>query len=293
MSETAPYRLDVQRLRHNLERAAPRFDRAAALHREVGARLLERLELIRLEPAVVLDLGCATGITTAGLFKRYRKARIIGLEQSPAMLRQARRQTPWLRRLQTACADPVELPLRDHAVDLVFSNLALQWSGDPDRTIAECWRVLAPGGLLLFSLPGPDTLRELRAAWARVDDHVHVHAFIDMHDVGDALLRAQFADPVMDAEHFTLTYPDLAALLGDLRDLGATNVAAGRPHGLTGRERYRALREACEHWRSDGHLPATVEVAYGHAWKPEAIRSRTRADGAAVFPLSGLRRPRG
>lgn len=293
MSGTDPYQLDIRQLRRNLERAARRFDRAAALHREVGARLLERLELIRLEPAAVLDLGCATGTATAGLFKRYRKARVIGLEQSPAMLRQARRQAPWLRALQAVCADPAALPLADHAVELVFSNLALHWSGDLDGTLAECWRVLAPGGLLLFSLPGPDTLRELREAWARVDDDVHVHAFIDMHDIGDALLRAQFADPVMDAEHFTLTYPDLAALLADLRDLGATNAAAGRPRGLTGRARYRALREACEHWRSDGRLPATVEVAYGHAWKPEIVRSRTRADGAAVFPLSGLRRSRG
>ena len=289
-----PYRLDPQRRRRALERAAPRYDAAAVLVREVGSRLLERLQLIRLEPRLVLDLGCATGAVTAGLFRRYRKARIIGLERSPALLSRARRRAPWLRPLWPVCAEPDALPLADASTDLVFSNLALQGGDELESAFAECWRVLRPGGLLLFSLPGPDTLRELRAAWASVDEAVHVHAFIDMHDIGDALVRTRYADPVMDVEHFTLTYPDLAGLLADLRGLGAVNAAAGRPRGLIGRSRRAALERACETLRdADGRLPATVEVAYGHAWKPDKPLSQPRADGAATFPLSQLGRRSG
>lgn len=290
MSDSDPYHLDPVRIRRAQTRATARFDSAAVLHREVGGRLLERLELIRLEPRTVLDLGCATGGVTAGLFRRYRKARIVALEQTPALLARVPHHAPWLRRPALVCADPAALPLADHSVELVFSNLALQWCDPLDRVFAECWRVLAPGGLLMFSIPGPDTLRELREAWARADDYVHVHAFIDMHDIGDALLRSQFADPVMDAEHFTLTYRDLAALVTDLRRLGATNAAAGRPHGLTGRGQCQRLFAAYEQQRRDGLLPATVEVAYGHAWKPEQPLAQKRADGTATFPLAGLRR---
>lgn len=286
---TDPYQLDVVRQRRMLARAAATFDQAAALHQEVGHRLLERLQLIKLEPRWVLDLGCATGLVTAGLFKRYRKARIIGLEQSPAMLLRARRQAPWLRRLAVVCGTASALPLAAASVDLVFSNLSLQHYAALDPVFAECWRVLAPGGLLLFSIPGPDTLRELRESWAGLDRYVHVHAFIDMHDIGDALVRTQFADPVMDAEHFTLTYSALVRLVRDLRQLGAGNAAAGRPRGLTGRRRYQALVATYEHLRRDGLLPATVEVAYGHAWKPEQAVAQRRADGTAVFPLAGLR----
>ncbi len=284
-----PYRLDLVRQRAVLTQAATTFDQAAVLHREVGERLLERLQLIRLEPSRVLDLGCATGLVTAGLFKRYRKAGIIALERSPALLAQARRRTSWLRRPAVICGSARAVPLAASSVDLVFSNLSLQHDDAPDQVFAECWRVLRPGGLLLFSVPGPDTLRELRESWAELDQSVHVHAFTDMHDIGDALIRSQFADPVMDAEHFTLTYPALAGLVRDLRQLGAVNVALGRPRGLTGRARYQALMAAYERQRRDGLLPATVEVAYGHAWKPEQAVAQRRADGTAVFPLSGLR----
>lgn len=283
------YRLDVGRQRAVLDQAAASFDQAAVLHQEVGDRLLERLQLIRLEPQRVLDLGCATGVVTAGLFKRYRKARVIGLEQSPLLLAQARRRSPWLRRLAVVCASANALPLAAASVDLVFSNLGLQCCDELDQIFAECWRVLRPGGLLLFSIPGPDTLQELRESWAAVDEAVHVHAFIDMHDIGDALVRSQFSDPVMDAENFTLTYPRLERLVADLRQLGAVNVAAGRPRGLTGRGRFQALVAAYERQRRDGLLPATVEVAYGHAWKPEQAVAQRRNDGTAVFPLAGLR----
>lgn len=291
MSDANPYRLDPLRLRQNLERAAVRFDRAAVLVQETGERMLERLLLIKLQPQRILDLGCVTGLVTVGLFARYRTAIIIGLERSEAMLRLARRRAPWLRRLRALCASADAVPCADASIDLIFSNLALQAYDDLDRVFAECWRVLKPGGLLLFSLAGPDTLRELRTAGQRCDDAVHVHAFIDMHDIGDALLRARFADPVMDVEHFTLTYRKLDRLIDDLRALGATNAAIGRPRGLLGRGRRNALQQAYETFRTDeGVLPATVEIAYGHAWKPEQPRSFQREPGVATFPVSQLRR---
>jgi malonyl-CoA O-methyltransferase len=151
---------------------------------------------------------------------------------------------------------------------MVWSNLALQWVNDPDQAFGEFNRVLAPGGLLMFSTFGPDTLKELRAAFATVDQHTHVSRFIDLHDIGDILVKRGFADPVMDMEPFTLTYSDVRALMRDLKAIGAHNVTQTRPPGLTGKSRLAAVTQAYEPLRRDGKLPATFEVVYGHAWKP-------------------------
>jgi malonyl-CoA O-methyltransferase len=144
----------------------------------------------------------------------------------------------------------------------------LQWAPDLDRALSEFRRVLTGGGLLVFSTFGPDTLAELRAAWASADGYTHVNRFIDMHDVGDALVRSGFAEPVLDLEHFTLTYPDLRALMGDLKAIGARNLTAGRSRGLTGRGRLAAAEREYERWRRDGRLVSTWEVIYGIAWVP-------------------------
>ena len=291
--EGSPFELDRRALRRAFARAAAGYDRAAVVQREIGARLLQRLDLIKLDPAVILDIGCATGEMTALLFKKYRRARIVGLERTPAMVVAAGKRAPWLRTLYGAVGEPEALPLADASCDLIFSNLTLQWSYELDRVFAEFRRVLKPGGALLFSTLGPDTLSELRRAWSAADPQPHVHAFLDLHDIGDALLRARLAEPVMDAERLTLTYPDLNGLMADLKSLGAGNVTAGRARGLTGKGRWRAMREAYEQVRgADGLLPATCEVVYGHAWGPVADRSRQREDGTAVFPLAGLRRRR-
>ena len=221
------YSLDQQQMRRNFSRAAAGYDAAAVLQREVAKRMLERLELMRARPEVIVDIGCGTGYASAVLLKKYRKARLIGLDIAAPMLQIARKRVPWLskihhlHKIHWLCADAVCLPLADASCDMLFSNLMLQWCVEPDRLLAEFRRVLKPGGLLMFSTLGPDTLIELRRSWAAADRYPHVHLFIDMHDIGDALLRAQLADPVMDTEHFTLTYQTVHSLLHDLKQLGA------------------------------------------------------------------------
>ncbi|WP_018232835.1 malonyl-ACP O-methyltransferase BioC [Thioalkalivibrio thiocyanodenitrificans] len=271
MTDGDRYRLDKRRVRATFDRAAAGYDAAAPLQHEICDRLLERLDWVKLAPRHILDAGTGTGRGARGLRRRYPRARLLGLDLSLAMLRRARRQSGWWRRPDWVCADLEGLPLADASLDLLFSSLALQWCNDLERTLRGFRRVLAPGGLLMFTTFGPDTLKELRAAWQAADaDHVHVNVFMDMHDIGDALVRAGFADPVMDMEMVTVTYPDLGRLLADLRAIGATNANAGRERGLTTRARLRTVESAYDAFRlSDDRLPATYEVIYGHAWAPE------------------------
>jgi malonyl-CoA O-methyltransferase len=267
------FEIDKRRVRAAFDAAAPDYEKHAVLQLEVQQRLLERLDWIRLRPRRVVDLGCGPGGALRPLARRYRGARVVGLDLAPAMAARARREGRWLRRPWAVCGDMERLPLADRSFDLAISAAALQWVNDLDRTFAEVRRVLAPGGLWLFATFGPDTLRELRAAFAAADGgaSVHVNAFIDMHDIGDALLRAGFADPVMDQETLTLTYPDLPALLRDLRGVGVRNALAGRPRGLFGPRRLRAVAEFyASRYGDRGRLPASWEVVYGHAWVPDA-----------------------
>ncbi|RCX33222.1 malonyl-ACP O-methyltransferase BioC [Thioalbus denitrificans] len=274
--------------------AAARYDEAAQLQREVGDRLLERLELVRIDPRRILDVGAGTGRYSERLGRRYRRARVVSLDIAPGMLAVARSRTGWFARRSFLCADAECLPLADASVELLFSNLTLQWCTDLDRTFAEFRRVLRPGGLLMFSTLGPDTLKELRASWRAVDGGVHVNTFADMHDVGDAMVRARLAGTVLDMEYFTLTYPQVDGLMRDLKVLGAHNVNRGRSRGLTGPGRVRALRQAYERFRTPGGLlPATYEVVYGHAWAPEAdARPQPRGPAGEVHvPFPAWRRP--
>jgi len=265
---TDHYRLDKQQARLAFERAASTYDESAALQSEVGDRMLERLELVRLRPARVLDLGAGTGEFSKALLQRYRKAQIVSLDIALNMLRHTQSRGSWLRKPACICADGESLPFADDSFELVFSNLMLQWCMDLEPVFTELRRVLAPGGLLMFTTFGPDTLQELRASWKAVDGYTHVNAFIDMHDVGDALVRTRWAEPVMDAERITVTYRELRTLMQDLKHIGAHNVTAGRPRGLTGRRRLQQVEQAYEAFRRDGVLPASYEVVYGHAWSP-------------------------
>lgn len=278
--------IDKRRARRSFERAAPGYDDSAMLQREIADRLLERLDYVRLAPKRILDLGCGTGYAVAALHRRYRGAQVIALDFALPMLEQARRRGSWLRRPQCLCADAERLPLADGSLDLIVSNATLQWCNDLPGTFCEALRILRPGGLLMFTTFGPDTLKELRAAWSQVDGFTHVSPFPDMHDLGDALVRARFADPVMDAERLTLTYGRLSDLMGDLKGIGARNATELRPRGLTGPGRLVALETAYELSRLDGRLPASYEVVYGHAWAPE---QKPMAGGIAV-PMSSIGR---
>ncbi len=277
--------LDKSHARRAFERAALGYDKSAILQREVGQRLLERLDGIRLAPSLILDLGAGTGLAASGLWSRYPNAQQLALDFAPAMLRQARSLDHPLWRVG---GDMESLPIRTSCADLVFSNLALQWINDIPGALGEMMRVLRPGGLLLFSTLGPDTLQELRAAWAEVDGSAHVSPFMDLHDLGDLLLATGFSDPVTDVERFTLTYHQVTDLMRDLKNIGAHNVLLGRHAGLTGKGRLTAMQQAYEKFRQADHrLPATYEVVYGHAWAPW---QRHLPGGAVGVSLESLQR---
>lgn len=285
-------------MRRAFTRAAATYDAAAVLQREIGARMAQRLDYVRLDPELVLDGGCGTGEAVVALATRYPQARVVAMDLAWSMVTTTRARTRagrglWRRLLPAAraasgepwclCADLNALPLRALAFDLVWSNLALQWVNDVPRVFAEWRRVLKVGGLLSFSTFGPDTLREVREAFRRVDGHTHTSRFIDMHDLGDMLVGAGFADPVMDMETVTMTYADPAALLRELKHIGATNATRGRPHGLMGRARWQRMLAALSELGRDGRIPATFEVVYGHAWKIEPTRT---AEGHAIVKLT-------
>jgi malonyl-CoA O-methyltransferase len=267
--------IDKREVRRAFEQAASTYDEAAVLQNEICARMLERLEYVKHAPRAILDAGSGTGNAVRALLARYPGASLIALDVAHGMVERARRRTKWWQRLpglrpplHAVCGDIERLPLASACVGLVWSNLALQWVNDLPRAMREFHRVLAPAGLLMFSTFGPDTLKELRRAYEGTDGHTHVNRFIDMHDIGDMLVAAGFADPVMDMEQLTLTYADVRSLMRDLKAIGAHNATQGRPGGLSPRSLLDAVERNYETLRRDGKLPATFEVVYGHAWKP-------------------------
>lgn len=298
--------MDKRAIRAAFERAAPHYDQAASLQQEVARRLDERLEVMKIAPALILDAGCGTGFGLPLLRARYPQARLIALDLALVMLQQTRtRHRPgggwraWLSRRRSnphapalVCGDIERLPLARDSVDLVWSNLTLQWVGDLSATLREAHRVIRPGGLLAFTTFGPDTLKELRQAFAGVDGYTHVNRFIDMHDIGDMLVYAGFAHPVMEMEFITLTYADLKSLLRELKAIGADTVLEGRRMGLMGRRQWQRFADNYERLRRDGRLPATFEVIYGHAW---AGRKDRLEDGRQVieFKIQHRRRDGG
>lgn len=290
MAEDLRVQIDKRLMRRAFEHAAHSYDQAAVLQREVNQRMLERLDWVKLDPHWVLDAGAGTGVGARALANRYPKARVLGLDIAETMLQVARDAEPWWKRSLSflsgniphyAGGDISRLPLQASRVNLLWSNLALQWCDDLQSTFSEFQRVLAPGGLLMFSTFGPDTLRELRQAFSGIDGHTHVNRFVDMHDIGDQLLYAGFSTPVMDMDMITLTYPDVTALLRELKAIGAHNVTSGRGHGLMGKRKWNAMLQHYERLRQDGRLPATFEVVYGHAWVNE--KKPKLADGRQVI----------
>jgi malonyl-CoA O-methyltransferase len=283
VTEGAPFTLDRAGVRAAFDRASATYESAAGLQDQVARELLGRVDGFGLGPRVVLDLGAGTGRNTRALKQRFPRATVIALDLAPGMLREAARHQLRWRRFVRVCGDAQRLPLASDSVDLVFSSLMLQWCDPPDAAFAEVQRVLRPGGFFAFSTFGPATLGELRAAWAQADGHNHVNHFIDMHDVGSALMRAGLSEPVLDVDRIEVGYPHARALMRDLKRIGAHNVTAGRPRALTGRARLARVEAAYEAYRRDGALPATYEVIYGASWG-SAARAAARPAETLIAP---------
>ena len=265
---------------------ALQFESACFIHDEARARLLARLEVVRLTPAVAVDLGCATGRGAAALAARYPTARVLGIDSSRGMLRTAAASTGEAVRL--IAGDATALPLRAASVELVLANLVLP-SCRPERLFAEAARVLTDGGALMFATLGPDSLQEVRAAFAAVDDRIHVHAAFDMHDLGDLAMAAGLAEPVLDVDRIEVTYADVAGLVRDLRAVGAINVAGGRRRTLTGRRRWGRFVERLPR-NLDGRFAVTVELILGQAWGRAPV-ARPRSGSSEIrVPIERIRR---
>ncbi|HVB49258.1 MAG TPA: methyltransferase domain-containing protein [Burkholderiales bacterium] len=278
--------VDSRAARLRFERAAATYGAASRLEAEIGTRMLERLEYVKLAPQRILDAGAGPAREARALAGRYRGAAVLALDFSLAMLRQGRAPLHPLARLGArfiaprfaplaVCAEFGHLPLAGGAAGLVWSNMALHWAPDAFAALREFQRVLTPEGLLMFSTLGPDTLRELRAAAGAE----RVHRFIDMHDLGDMLLAAGFSAPVMDMELVKLRYAQPRKLLEDLRASGQTLARPDRARGLSGRAFLRRLHAALAAQARDTGLDVSFEVVYGHAWKGAATRT---ADGRTI-----------
>ncbi|MEW6445278.1 MAG: malonyl-ACP O-methyltransferase BioC [Pseudomonadota bacterium] len=286
------FELDKARVRRAFDTASRTYDSHAQLQGMVREEMLERLAWMRLRPSLVLDLGCGTGRALGVLRERYRQARIVGMDLSSGMLSEAAEHRPWLRKPMLVCGDMERMPLPGASVDLLFSSLALQWSCAPERVFSEVRRVLKPDGLFMFSTLGPGSLQELRDAWSVADPaHSHVNMFFDMHDLGDALLRAGLRDPVMDVDRLSFGFEDVGTIMRGLKGIGARNGMEGRARGLTGKGRLARMREAYEALRDEGGaLPVSYEVIHGMAWGGESGRYRVDARGEVRIPLSSLKR---
>lgn len=287
--------IDKIKVAASFNRSAKEYIEHAVLQRTVAERLLERLQFVNITPKVIVDAGSGPGGAARQFAKIYKGAQVVQLDFSIEMLRQSKTLGPrYFSKQQFVCGDVEKLPLGENTTELFFSSLMLQWCNDLDETFAQIKKTLKSQGLFLFATLGPDTMKELRSSWAEVDDDMHVNTFIDMHDVGDALVRAGFVEPVMDVEHITMTYEDCASLMKDLKTLGASNANIERPKGLTGGKKFKNMESAYEKFRVDGRLPLSYEIVYGHAWKPRREIVSGVMPGsqskAAYFPISSLKK---
>ncbi|MEX1201153.1 MAG: malonyl-ACP O-methyltransferase BioC [Methylophaga sp.] len=289
-------RPEKRRVAASFGNAAQSYDDVAILQRQTADELLDRLKLIKIQPQNIVDLGAGTGRNLPLLKQHYPAANIVAVDIAPAMLYQARsRMRQGIKRfwsdksIQYLAGDAEALPLADNSVDLLYANLALQWC-DLTTSFAEIQRVLKPGGLLMFTTLGPDTLQELRQSWAAVDSYPHINQFLDMHDVAEAMQQSGLQDAVLDVDRHQLGYSDATQMMRDLKLLGARNQLPGRRKGLTGKQALKNMLAVAEQFRlADGQLPATYEVIYGHAWGAEKQQT-VAADGSVRVSLDQLKR---
>lgn len=288
-----PTLFDRQRLRHSFGRAAAGYAEVAVLQREIESRLLEQLDVLEARrPKRVLDVGSGPGRASGVMKGRWPKAEVIALDIALPMLHQVPGQTRFWRPIKRVCAEAAQLPLADNSIDLIFSNLCLQWVPDLPAALAEFRRVLREDGLLLFSTFGPDTLIELREAYLQAGERQPpLSPFAAIQQVGDALIAAGFRNPVLDREQFTLTYADVMPLLRELRAIGAGDARVQRPRGLGGKSRQARMIAAYEVLRCEGVLPSSWEVITAMAWSPAPGTPRREGSAdVASFPADRIPR---
>jgi len=279
-----------QFIRDTFEQIAGRYEQHAALEQEVCTRLLERTAFNLSPPLQILDLGCGTGTGSAQLKRTFRKAQVVGMDTSLAMLSHVRRKSSMLRPLKAVCGDIGALPFAARSADMVFSNLASYWCPEPMAMFAEFRRVMRPDGMLLFSTFGPATMNELGEAWAGVDEEVELPVFPDLLEIGNALVAAGFREPVMDRETITLSYPQLDALLEELEATGTSLLVRGWERWKTA---MAELKQAYAPMLRDGKYPLSFEIVYGTAFGPRDGQPMKTPDGdVATFSVESLRRSR-
>lgn len=264
--EEKPGALVKADVRRRFDRAAATFDHASFVHRHAACGLLERMSPMLVNVDRILDAGAATGDASRRLAKLYRRSRVVSLDCSANMLRQARRKRTRFSRVEELQADASALPLQQGSVDLVFANMLLPWLDDLDGFFESVNRVLRKDGLFVFSTLGPDSLSEIRGAWAGVDRGEHVNTFVDMHDIGDALVRSGLREPVLDVDYLTVTYRTVDDLFADLTRSGSRNSLKHRQRALTGKGRFGVLRRTLANNCDGGVLPLQLELIFGHAW---------------------------
>lgn len=278
------YLLNTRSVQRHFDRAATSFEAADFVHEVTRDGLFARLEPMRLDARQVLDLGCATGAALPRLEKRFRRARIVGVDISANMLQKAQAHRGWFSRLSFVHSDARALPVADHSVDLVFANLLLPWIDDPAAIAREVCRVLRKDGLFVFSGLGPDSLRELRAAWATVDNYAHVNEFPDMHNIGDALVQSGLRDPVLDVDRLQVSYSDSAALYRDLKAVGGRNALTAQRKSLTGKQAFARMQDELWRFAERNSLQLDLELVYGHCWGrgPASAATDVRIDAGAI-----------
>ena len=266
MSSLNHNEINVRHVRSNFDRAATRFAKADFMHRVVANGLFERMQPMTLSPRLIVDLGSACGAASKRLAWQYPKARVLSVDLSAEMLKTSKKNQRWFNRVRELQADATKLPLATGSVDIIFANLLLPWINHPPDVFEEVARVLRVDGLFMFSTLGPDSLAEFRTAWSEIDDGLHVHQFPDMHNLGDAVMRAGLSDPVLDVDCQRVTYKDTATLFAEMAAIGARNSLRDRRPTLTGKGRIKRFCQALRSWPDDNSIDLNLELVYGHAF---------------------------
>lgn len=275
----------TQQIRKAFNASAKEYQMAAKVPREIGHRLFQRLEYLKINPTYVLDLGCGVGYFSKLLKKQYPNAIIISLDLAYDMLKECKKTQTWLRGWPLVNADMSNMPFASGLFDLVFTNQVIHWAPSMTHLFRELNRVMKPNACLMFSSLGPDSFQELRSH----QSHAHANQFIDMHHLGDCLMTEFFSDPVVDRENLIAHYASFSELIQSLKKQGVININSSRNPGLTGKQSWQAFKNSVLEFRTnEGKLPLTYEVVYGHAWKGE--RSRVDKGIEVRIPLSQLKR---